>query len=110
MKTKLLKQVRKRFEIIHMPNGFIGWRGGHFDYNLFKLVDKKEWGWNDQFVQLGYKVNKIEGQYCSNVFYTEKECIEFLKAKIVKRLRSEGFRQRKDKTIVDTHKKVWHKI
>ena len=109
MKTKLLRKVRKRFEIIHMPKGYISKHYGyHYDYNLFKLVDKSSGNnWDSVFVQLGYNLSPINRYYSSNVFHTEKECIEFLKAEIIKRLRSEGYRQRKDKTIVTTHKKVW---
>jgi hypothetical protein len=101
MKTKLLRKVRKRFEIIHMPKGYISKHYGyHYDYNLFKLVDKSSGNnWDSVFVQLGYNLSPIDRYYGSNVFHTEKECIEFLKAEIIKRLRSEGYRQRKDKKV-----------
>jgi hypothetical protein len=105
MKVKLLKQIRRRFEIIHHPKGWIGFYGEHVNYNLYTLKDKKS-GWYVSWrrvVQLGKK----ETQFTKNVFETEKECISFLKAEIIGILRSEGLRQRKDKAI-QTSKKVWY--
>lgn len=107
MKVKLLKKVRKRFSIIHMPNGFVtDFDGEHYDYNLFKLTDAKDsFGYRTRYAQLG----KSDGhrQFCDGIFDTEKECIEYLKSIIIVRLRGEGYKQRKDQSIKLKEKKVW---
>jgi hypothetical protein len=108
MKVKLLKKVRKRFEIIHLPQGFV-FEGDHYNCNLFKLVDNnKDICYKEIYVQLGRK--PTGNQCCGNeeIFNTEIECINYLKFKIIRRLRSEGYRQRKDKTIEKVQKKVWY--
>lgn len=105
MKTKLLRKVRKRFQIIHMPNGYVDVGGEHYNYNLFKLEDRDD-SWNDKYVQL---LNDKPDQFTSKVFYTEQDCIDYLKSRIIARLRSEGHRQRKDKVIKNSQKKIWHK-
>lgn len=57
MKVKLLKKIRKRFSIIHMPKGFVDNDGDLYDYNLFKLVDKS----NDYSTGMKYqKLRKIK--------------------------------------------------
>jgi len=103
MKTKLLREVRKRFEIIHMPDGFISSDGDHSDYNLYKLIDYKGF---DRYAQKGHKLNG--GQFSFNVFETDRECIDFLLGEIISKLRQEGYRQRKDRVIKTKYKKVWH--
>jgi len=105
MKVKLLKKVRKRFEIIHQPQGFV-YYGDHYNYNLFKLVDHDRGGFGYRYAQLGRK--KTGEQYCNDIFDTEKECIDFLKSKIIRRLRKEGHKQRKDNVIRKAQKKVWY--
>jgi hypothetical protein len=112
MKTKLLKKVRRRFEIYHMPNGFI-YDSHHYDYNLFKLVDNEDIDdGHTIYAQLGKREDgrKYVDEIFNSVeiFNTEVECINFLKSMIIKRLRSEGYGQRKDKQINNQHKKVWH--
>ena len=106
MKIKLLKKVRKRFEIFHLPKGFVN-RGEHYDYNLFKLIDNKNGSLYDVYAQLGKNI-KYHRQYTAHIFDTEGECIAYLKQEIIERLRSEGHRQRKDKVIHMVQKKVWH--
>lgn len=106
MKAKLLKKVRKRFEIYHMPNGVI-LNSRHFDYNLFKLVDKKDYGgWVTIYAQLGRREDG--SRFCDQIFNTKEECINYLKSRIIKRLRGEGYKQRKDKVIQKAQIKVWH--
>lgn len=104
MKVKLLRKVRKRFEIFHLPKGFM-FDGQHFNYDLFKLVDIKDTlGLNPVYVQLeGKNINEIK--FCEKVFNTKEECIYYLKSRIIKRLRREGHTQRRDKNI--TSVKVW---
>ena len=85
MKAKLLKKVRKRFEIYHMPNGFI-YDSHHYDYNLFKLVDSKDsGGWVTIYAQLGKREDGKK--FCDDIFDTKEECIIYLKSMIIKRLR-----------------------
>ena len=89
-----------------MPNGFI-YDSHHYDYNLFKLVDSKDsGGWVTIYAQLG---KREDGRrYVDEIFNTEADCINYLKSRIIKRLRSEGYKQRKDKSIQTAEKKVWH--
>ena len=105
MKVKLLKKVRKRFEIIHIPNGFRS-SGIRYEYNLFRLIDSTN-QFYERFSQLGHK----EGQQFTEehqIFETEKECIDYLKSLIVSRLRSEGYLGRRDKKMKLAEKKVWY--
>lgn len=106
MKAKLLKKVRKRFEIIHMPNG-LNMFGDIYKYNLFELKDLNN-HYYSRYVQCGFA--KSEKQFVENdkIFETEKECIDFLKSKIISLLRNEGYRGAKDKKINQSHKKVWY--
>jgi hypothetical protein len=108
MKVKLLKKVRKRFEIFHLPKGLVD-DGTHYDYNLFRLVDnnKSDFDWNFKYAQIGRKEGR--NQWVEQIFDTEEEGINYLKSVIIKRLKSEGHKQRKDKTIQIVQKKVWYK-
>jgi hypothetical protein len=108
MKVKLLKKVRKRFEIFHLPKGLVD-DGTHYDYNLFRLVDnnKSDFDWNFKYAQIGKKEGR--NQWVEQIFNTEDEGINYLKSVIIKRLKSEGHKQRKDKTIQIVQKKVWYK-
>ena len=106
MKVKLLKKVRRRFEIVHCPKG-IYYGGTHYNYNLFKLIDNSYGEGCDTWVQLGID-NKVK-RYTDNVFDTEKECINFLKSAIIFRLRSEGHIGCKDKKIIKLQNKIWYK-
>lgn len=110
MKTKLLKKVRKRFEIIHMPNGYVDYDGDHYNYNLFRLTDKTKPSIWDVFAELVPIDSKPRVPYTNNTFQTEEECISYLQGKMIKRLREEGFRQRKDYKIKQSEKKVWWKL
>ena len=107
MKVKLLKKARKRFDIIHMPEGFT-YSGSVYDYNLFKLVDDTN-QFFEVYTQLGTKPNSV-AQFCgeSRIFETEAECINYLKDVILHRLRSEGHRGTKDDKRKRKHRKVWH--
>ncbi len=107
MKIKLLRKVRKRFDIIHMPEGFT-YSGSVYDYNLFKLVDHTN-QFFEVYTQLGPKPNS-DVQFCdkSRIFETEAECINYLKDLIISRLRSEGYRSAKDNKRKRKHRKVWY--
>ena len=107
MKIKLLKKARKRFDIIHMPEGFT-YSGSVYDYNLFKLVDHTN-QFFEKYTQLGPKPNS-DVQFCdkSRIFETEAECINYLKDLIISRLRSEGYRGAKDNKRKRKHRKVWY--
>jgi hypothetical protein len=83
MRVKLLKKIRKRFEIYHLPEGKVI-DGKHYDYNIFELVDNEDsymhWHSNS-YAQLGFKG---EGKkWCDAIFETEKECMDFLKNRIL---------------------------
>ena len=108
MKTKLLKKIRKRFDIIHQPHGHM-YDNYHYNYNLYKLVDNDGSFCDDVYVQLGR--TDTHNQYCSDIFFTEKECIDFLKDKIVKVLKSESHTySRKNRNIQSKYKKVWYTL
>lgn len=104
MKTKLLKKIRKRFEIIHMPNGLIS-NGDIYEYNLFVLKDSTN-SYYSHYSQCGHK--ESERQFCSpeQIFSTEKECIDYLKSVIINRLIGEGYEGVKSKKIKKSYKKV----
>lgn len=97
MKTKLLKKIRKRFSIIHAPNGLYR-HGDVYDYNLFILVDNNESSLFDTnlvgFAQLGN--NKLT-KFVDDIFNNKKDCIDFLKNEIVHILKKEGHMSKKDK-------------
>lgn len=107
MKVKLLKKVRKRFQIIHMPNGYVNSDGTHYCNNLFKLIDNTL-PYSDIFAEL-VSTSVTEKQYCcsNEIFNSENECINYLKRKIIIRLRGDGYRGRKDYKIICDSKKIW---
>jgi hypothetical protein len=107
MKTKLLKKVRKRFDIIWMPNGFTSF-GDRYEYNLFRLTDSTN-RFYERYAQLGYKNSNTQFQKDEFIFQTREECIYHLKQCILDRLRSEGHRGRKDHYMNNSHIKVWYK-
>lgn len=106
MKTKLLKKVRKRFDIIWMPNGFTSF-GERYEYNLYKLTDSTN-SFYERFAQFGFKDGKR--QFCKDehIFQTKEECIDYLKQCIINRLRSEDHLGRKDRAMNSSHIKVWY--
>lgn len=108
MKIKLLKKVKKRFQIIHLPNGFCSF-GDTYNYNLFKLSDKKDtYKFRDEYAQLGRILNQKK-QFVNEIFDTEEDCIYYLKSLIIVRLKKEGFIGIKDKKRKLAEKKVWSK-
>jgi hypothetical protein len=109
MKVKLLKKIRKRFDIIHFPNGKVI-DGEHYDYNIFQLVDNNDSGFNwhsDRYAQLGEKPGGK--MWCEDIFNTEKECIDFLKERIVKYLRNEHSALGSKRKKLNNGIKVWYK-
>lgn len=104
MKTKLLKKVRKRFSIYHLPNGFV-YENKHYNYNLLVLKDNDKGDsilYND-YVQLGG--SSLKEKFSLNILESKKEGIDFLKNKIIKRLENEGYRKRVKKL---PENKVWY--
>ena len=91
-----------------MPKGYVSdIDGEYYDFNLYKLVDSNHFsGLGDRFAQVRYKENSR--QFCNHIFDTDKECIDYLKTVIIDRLRGEGHKQRKDKAIKISYKKVWY--
>jgi hypothetical protein len=107
MKTRLLKRVRKRFEIIHMPRGIVMF-DEYFDYNLLVLVDHTRSLWNTRnYVQIGNERKKGR-KFCEDIVDTEIEGINFLKNIIIERLRSEASKPRKGGRIKTREIKVWY--
>lgn len=107
MKVKLLKKVRRRFEIIHMPKGFTSC-GDRYEYNLYRLTDSTN-QFYERYAQLGRKYSGIQFQADELIFETESECIYYLKQCILNRLRGEGHRSKKDHDMKNAQIKVWHK-
>jgi hypothetical protein len=106
MKTKLLKKVRKRFSIVHLPNGFV-LDGVHFDYNFYRLDDSADvLGTRCKYVKLEQPAGN-QGYGCK-IFATEKECIDYLKGLIIERLKSEGYTGSKERRLIKSNKKVWY--
>ena len=106
MKVKLLKKVRKRFEILHLPQGFYSF-GVLYDYNLFKLIDLDN-EFFEYYSQCGFKEGQRQFVDSTQIFETEKECIDFKKSKIIKILISEGYSSVKIKKTKTLIKKVWY--
>ncbi len=107
MKSKLLKKVRKRFTITHMPQGYVSGCGEHYNYNLFRLDDKSASRWS---THNWAQVKRKDGQmYTGRTFDTEQECLNYLKNCIIDILRGEGHKQRKDNLIQSKIKVVWYK-
>jgi len=107
MKSRLLKKTRKRFEILHLPQGFTS-GGDRYDFNLFKLVDSTN-NYIENYAQ--FRFNEAKGiQFCpaDQIFNTEHECINYLKSLIIIRLRREGHLGAKDRKIKASIKKIWH--
>lgn len=104
MKVKLLKKVRKRFYINQYPKGIIDCPG----YNLFLLQDERDSCYS-VWVQCGVRVDG-DKQFCESdlIFSSEKECIDYLKGRIIKKLSGEGYGKRRDKEITGSIKKVWY--
>lgn len=107
MKVKLLKKVRRRFEIIHMPKGFSSC-GDIYEYNLYRLTDSTN-EFYERYAQLGRKEGNMQFQKDELIFETESECIYYLKQCILSRLRGEGHRGKKDHDMKNAHTKVWYK-
>lgn len=104
MKVKLLKKVRKRYSIIHMPNGFVEY-GRHYNYNLYKLIDREN-QYNYDIVQCGGKYGMK--RYCDTIFETEQECISYLKDSIISMLKRDGYLNRKMRNAQKTHVKKYY--
>lgn len=109
MKAKLLKKVRKRFLIIHHPNG-VNSSNTYSDVNTFELIDKKK-GRNifyipEYSVLITEEIKELlkcsNKQIPNNYFTTKKECIHFLCKKIIRQLREEEYPSKRY-----DGKKVW---
>jgi len=106
MKIKLLKKTRKRFQILHLPDGIINNYGVHYNYNLYQLTDSKGFGIPD-YAQLG-KNELEERQFASHIFETHKECVDYLKQIIINRVKMDNYDMgRKNKQINKKIIKVW---
>lgn len=106
MKTKLLKKVRKRFAIVHLPNGFVAF-GNHFNYNLLKLVDNYN-EYNDEYAQIGWKPGGTQFSHNDQIFDTREQAINYLKDRIIIKLKMEGYLNKQDREILNQTKKIWH--
>lgn len=104
MKTKLLKKVRRRFEITHMPDGYVS-VGHHYKYNLLKLEDNTNSYWS-ALVQIND--SRFTGEYGCARFNTIEEGVAALKSEIINRLKQEGHLGRKEKNVQLKTKKIWY--
>lgn len=87
MKTKLLKKARKRFAIIHYPNGYT-LDGTLFDVDVVVLTDEEDAGYRTRYVQ----INPIEGDrpFCDRSATSVEEATDMLKKMLINRLREEN--------------------
>lgn len=108
MKTKLLKKVRRRFEITHMPDGFFA-VGHHYKYNLLKLEDNTNPYWS-ALVQIND--SRFTGEYGCARFDTVEEGVVALKSIIILCLKQQGHLGRKEKNAQKNvqlkTKKIWY--
>lgn len=113
MKAKLLKKVRRRFSILHQTKTS-SVDGQIIDINMFKLIDSEdpEGYYNEKakvVPNLSTDRNGKYHEYSSTwTFKTNEECVNFLKNYIIVRLRSEGYRQRRDRVVTKSIKKIWY--
>lgn len=113
MKTKLLKKIRKQYQIIHHPNGVFGLGNKHYNFNIFALYDTTDvFGFSRKdSCQLKENPNEeIQWEKPHKIFQTEQECINYLKDRIIKIMRhkypSMSTKERNMKT--KSNKKVWY--
>ena len=115
MKTKLLKEIRKRYQIIHHPNGIMS-SNTHYDYNIFALYDsylKSNLADFSRIQTCQFKIKpkqETQWQKPELIFNTEQECINYLKKCLIKRIKSDYryLQSRKTHNINKTNKKVWY--
>ena len=107
MKTKLLKRVRSRFTITHLPTGYIDNDGDRWDYNIFRLDDAKN-DFNTEYAQLGRKNTDINKRDFAPVFYNEKDCIDYLLFIVIQKLRRNWPKSTKAKNLKLKEIKVWY--
>lgn len=108
MKVKLLKKARKRFSIIHMPEGYISDEGVHYNYNIFKLIDSKSHNWEKEIYAQCKSNELVSWQFAKDIFESEEKCLDYLKQYFINILRKEGHKQRKDDIIKSKIRKVWY--
>lgn len=109
MKTKLLKTIRKRFTIIHLPDGFIS-GGTHYNFNLFKLIDNtRPSGIGNHYAQVKKENSNKNFNYNCGIFNSEEECINHLKNIMLISIREEySYYSVINKKINNNQIKVWH--
>jgi len=98
MRTKLLKKVRKRFEINYFPKG-IQFHNDFYEGEFLVRID------NDK--QYGFKILKITSEKLLNwdTCVSLDEGLTTLKGSIIKKLRLEMNRPPKNKIVT---KKLWY--
>jgi hypothetical protein len=105
MKIKLLKKVRRRFKIIHCPKGIVRCNE-LYEGNYYELIDKEN-SWRNITVQVKSEVNwtYVSNQHLSS----DKEAIDYLKKKIIDRLKGGGYGTNKSKTTkaIAAQKQIW---
>ena len=111
MKVKLLKKVRERFSIIHMPDGYYDYDGRKVNGNLFCLHDTMCVPQN-VYVQVGEYI--IPGTKLvrnavpdSRMFDTTTDAVNYLKDLIIDRIKYEYSKMLFYKHSDKTHKKIW---
>ncbi len=97
MKVKLLKKVRKRFEICHYPKG-ITRHQIYYEGVFYTLYDNK--------VGREYRASINTTNISHFICASDYDCINALKQQIINILNSDGYPSKKRNEI--TVKKIWY--
>lgn len=90
---------------MHYPDGII-FDKEHYKYNLYTLEDSNgDAMFSTVYAQLGKRADGRK--WTDDIFETDKECIEYLKQRIIKRLIKEGHQNRKMRQLPLKSKQVW---
>ena len=103
MKTKLLRKIRKRFEINYYPNGYDFGSGYETNAQCVVLIDKSFWNFRSSPIIyrefIGGNVTKEEAfEYC--LYYLQDIIIE----------KYDSYGTRRNKESKKTTEKLWHVI
>jgi hypothetical protein len=106
MKVKLLKKVKKRFKIMHMPKGVILF-DEHLEGNLYVLIDEEHcWRGSGVYVEIKKPEEDLKTGF-DKAFYTENEAIDYLKSRMIERLKREGYGTSKKNIVRKSYKQIW---
>lgn len=103
MKTKLLRKVRKRFQINYYPNGYDFGSGYETNVPCVALIDTKFWTWQSCPI-IHRELLSEEGSIKELAF---KNCLHYLEQVIVNTYDKYG--TRRNKKPRKTEEKLWYK-